>query len=136
MALPTLTADQIEDIYATTFNQKMPEIIDGVYGRNPTLGILREKGGIVLDGGRRIEQNFIYGKLNGGSYGRGDPLNTARVNTSTSPTSRRGLGAGNSGPATQGSRPNRRASSGPRACTRTRILEPHTRATLLRDERT
>lgn len=83
MALPTLTADQIEDIYATTFNQKMPEIIDGVYGSNPTLGILREKGGIVLDGGRRIEQNFIYGKLRGGSYGRGDPFDTSRQNTKT-----------------------------------------------------
>lgn len=81
MALPTLTPDQIEDIYVTTFNQKLPEIIDNVYNSNPFLGILNAEERILLDGGRRIEQGMIYGKLNGGSYGRGDPFNTARVNT-------------------------------------------------------
>jgi hypothetical protein len=83
MPLPTLSSDQIEDIYATTFNQKLPEIIDNVYNSNPFLGILNMEERILLDGGRRIEQGIVYGKLNGGSYGRGDTFNTARVNTKT-----------------------------------------------------
>lgn len=81
MSLPTLTPDQIEDIYVTTFNQKLPEIVDNVYNSNPYLGIMNAEERILLDGGRRIEQGMIYGKLNGGSYGRGDTFNTARVNT-------------------------------------------------------
>ena len=84
MALPTLTPDQLEDIYSTTFNYKMPEIVDNVYNSNPFLGILNAEERILLDGGKRIEQAIIYGKLNGGFYGRGDPFNTARVNTKES----------------------------------------------------
>lgn len=83
MPLPVLSADQIEDIYATTFNYKMPEIVDGVYNSNPFLGILNAEERIRLDGGKRIEQNFIYGKLPGGSYNRGDTFGMARVNTKT-----------------------------------------------------
>ena len=83
MAIPTLSADQIEDIYVTTFNKKLPDIIDNVYLSNPFLAILNSQERILLDGGRRIEQGFIYGKLNGGSYGRGDTFNTSRVNTKT-----------------------------------------------------
>ena len=83
MALPTLSADQIEDIYVTTFNKKLPDVIDNVYTSNPFLATLNAQERIILDGGRRIEQGMIYGKLNGGSYGRGDTFNTARVNTKT-----------------------------------------------------
>jgi hypothetical protein len=83
MAIPTLSADQIEDIYVTTFNKKLPDVIDAVYLSNPFFAILNSQERILLDGGRRIEQGFIYGKLNGGSYGRGDTFNTARVNTKT-----------------------------------------------------
>ena len=84
MPLPTLTSDQIEDIYTTTFNQKLPEVVDNVYNSNPFLGILNLEERILLDGGRRIEQAVIYGKLKGGSYGRGDTFDTSRQNTKTS----------------------------------------------------
>ena len=67
MGLPVLSSDQIEDIYVTTFNYKMPEVIDNTYNSNPFLGILNAEERILLDGGRRIEQNFIYTKLPGGS---------------------------------------------------------------------
>ena len=83
MALPTLSADQIEDIYTTTFNQKLPEVIDGVYNSNPTLGILNQQDRILLDGGRKIEQNMIFDKLTGGSYNRGDTFANVRKTTRT-----------------------------------------------------
>jgi hypothetical protein len=83
MALPTLSADQIEDIYVTTFNKKLPDVVDNVYLSNPLIAILNAQERILLDGGRRIEQGIIYGKLNGGFYNRGDTFNTARVNTKT-----------------------------------------------------
>ena len=82
--LPTLSADQIEDIYSTTFSQKMPEIVDNTYNSNPVIATLNAEGRILLDGGRRIEQGFIYGKLPGGSYLRGDTWTNARVNTKSS----------------------------------------------------
>lgn len=83
MPLPVLTSEQIEDIYVTTFNQKLPEIVDNVYNSNPFLGILNAQERILLDGGRRIEQGFIYATPQGGSYNRGDTFNTARVTTKT-----------------------------------------------------
>src|SRR5882724_8274805 len=83
MALPTLSADQIEDIYVTTFNKKLPDVVDNVYLSNPLIAILNAQERILLDGGRRIEQGIIYGKLNSGFYARGDVFNTARVNTKT-----------------------------------------------------
>lgn len=83
MALPTLTPDQIEDIYVTTFNKKLPDIIDAVYLSNPVIALLNMQERIILDGGRRIESGFIYGKQNGGSYNRGDTFNTSRTNTKT-----------------------------------------------------
>lgn len=83
MALPTLSADQIEDIYVTTFNKKLPDVVDNVYTSNPFLAMMNQQERIILDGGRRIEQGIIYGRLNGGSYNRGDTFNTARVNTKT-----------------------------------------------------
>ena len=83
MPVPTLTAEQIEDIYTTTFDVKLPEIIDGVYNSNPLLAVMNMEERILLDGGKRIEQGIIYGKLNGGSYGRGDSFNTAKAKTKT-----------------------------------------------------
>jgi hypothetical protein len=83
MPVPTLTPDQVEDIYTTTFNQKLPEVIDNVYLSNPVLGVLNQQERILLDGGRRIEQNIIYAKLPGGSYNRADTFQNARVNTRT-----------------------------------------------------
>jgi hypothetical protein len=83
MAIPTLSADQIEDIYTTTFNYKLPDVIDGVYNSNPILGLLNQQERILLDGGRRIEQAMLYDKLNGGSYGRDDTFANTRKNTRT-----------------------------------------------------
>lgn len=83
MALPTLSADQIEDIYVSTFNVKLPEVIDNVYASNPTLAILNAEERIILQGGKEIEQALIYAKLPGGSYARGDTFDTSRKNTKT-----------------------------------------------------
>jgi hypothetical protein len=83
MPLPTLSPDQIEDIYTTTFNQKLPEVIDNVYASNPVLGILNQQERILLDGGRRIEQNMIFDKLIGGSYNRSDTFQNTRKVTRT-----------------------------------------------------
>ncbi len=83
MPLPTLTATQVEDIYVTTFNKKLPEVVDNVYNSNPFLALLNAREGIKLDGGKQVEQGIIYAKLPGGSYGTGDTFDTARVNTKT-----------------------------------------------------
>lgn len=84
MALPTLSETQVEDIYTTTVNKKLPGIVDNVYGSNPILGMLKKKSQIILDGGRQVEQGIIYDKLNGGWYGAGDTFSTATKNTRTS----------------------------------------------------
>ena len=83
MALPTLSETQVEDIYVTTINRKLPDIVDNVYNSNPVLAILNARKQIKLDGGKQIEQGIIYGKLNGGFYGRGSTFNTDTVNTKT-----------------------------------------------------
>lgn len=83
MALPTLSAEQIDDILSTTWNQKLPEMVDNVYNSNPTIGILNQQERILLDGGAKVEQGMIYDKLNGGFYNRGDTFNNARKNTRT-----------------------------------------------------
>lgn len=83
MALPTLSSEQVEDIYTATFNKKLPGVQDNVYGSNPTLGLIKQKSNIVLDGGKQVEQPMIYGKLNGGWYGVGDSFNTDTKNTKT-----------------------------------------------------
>jgi hypothetical protein len=83
MALPTLTDTQVEDIYVTTFNKKLPEVVDNVYNSNPFLALLNAGKQIKLDGGKQVEQGIIYDKLPSGFYGTGDTFNTQRVNTKT-----------------------------------------------------
>jgi hypothetical protein len=83
MALPTISGEQIEDIFVTTFNTKLPEIWDNVYNSNPVLGILNAKSQIKLEGGKRIESPLIYGKLPGGSYNMDDTFSVQRTNTKT-----------------------------------------------------
>ena len=68
MALPTLSPDQIDDLYVTTWNVKLPELWDNVYNSNPFYALLNQRERILLDGGRRIEQGLIYDKLPGGPY--------------------------------------------------------------------
>lgn len=83
MSIPTLSAEQIEDIYTSTFNYKLPDVIDGVYNSNAILGLLNQQDRILLDGGKRIEQALLFDKLNGGSYGRDDTFQNTRKTTRT-----------------------------------------------------
>ncbi len=60
MALPTLSADQIEDIYVTTFNKKLPDVVDNVYLSNPLIAILNAQERILLDGGRPWHHGIYF----------------------------------------------------------------------------
>lgn len=83
MALPTLSSTQVEDIYTSTFNKKLPGAVDNVYGSNPAISLMKAQGQVILDGGKEVEQPIIYDKLNGDWYGTGDSFNTATKNTMT-----------------------------------------------------
>ena len=80
MALPTLSPDQIDDIYVTTWNVKLPTMWDNVYNSNPFYALLNQRERILLDGGREIEVPFMYGKLSGGPY---NPRTATFLNTYT-----------------------------------------------------
>ena len=73
MALP-LDNRQVNNVVTTTLDMRRKEVIDGFFTKNPIMLQLYKKHKVVTKGGDFITTNFVYGQVEGGSYGRGDPF--------------------------------------------------------------
>ena len=76
MALP-VDGRTIGNIYATTFDAKIPEIIDGFFNSNSLFVRLNSRGKLTYDGGNEIRSTFMYTGVGGGSYTRGVAFDTS-----------------------------------------------------------
>ena len=79
MAIPSST-EYIEDIVSTTIRNIRPKVIDNFFKSKALFVRLMEKNRVMLDGGRQIQQPFLYDAPPGGSYGRGDDLDISTKN--------------------------------------------------------
>lgn len=90
MALPVYS-QPLGDIFATTFDAVLPEVVDSIYGRIPLIGRLYQRfqddnygaagnPTIVYDGGDQIRANILYNKFPASSYAKGDTFYTAPTN--------------------------------------------------------
>lgn len=96
MALPVYSYT-LADVFATTFDAVLPEMVDGVYGRIPLIGRLYSRfrdenygangePTITYDGGNNIRANLLYNKFPASSYGKGDTFYTGYTNFLTAMT--------------------------------------------------
>jgi hypothetical protein len=90
MALPSYNFP-ISDVFATTFDAVLPEVVDSIYGRIPLIGLLYSRfrdedygaagePTVVFDGGEYIRANILYNKFPAASYGKGDTFYTGFTN--------------------------------------------------------
>lgn len=75
MSIP-LDNRQITNVVTSTLHAYRTEIIDNYFVSNALFVRLNSKNKIKFEGGDEIATHFIYAKLGGGSYGRGDTFNT------------------------------------------------------------
>lgn len=76
MALP-VDNRQFANVLSTTLDAKLDRLVDNFFKSNPLFVRLHSKGAIKHDGGDTIRTAFIYDKMPGGSYGRGDTFDTS-----------------------------------------------------------
>lgn len=76
MALP-IDGRQFNNVLATTFDAKLPRLIDAFFRSNPLFVRLHSRDAIKHDGGASIRTPLIYTDLGGGSYGKGDTFDTS-----------------------------------------------------------
>lgn len=82
MANPT-SSRTLDDIAATTVDAYMPGLIDNFFNSNPLWLKLQGKERVMLDGGDRVRQSFIYDRMIGGSYTANDTFDIQRPQTKT-----------------------------------------------------
>lgn len=75
MALP-LDDRQLNNLIISTLDEYRAELIDAYFVSNALMARLMAKNKVTSVGGAEIRSHFIYDKLNGGSYGRGDTFGT------------------------------------------------------------
>lgn len=78
MALDNRT---LGEIAAMTIDYRIPDLIDNFFQSNPLIVKLLGRDKVEVDGGDKIRQPVIYGKLPGGSYTDLDTFDTSRKET-------------------------------------------------------
>jgi len=76
MAIP-LDNRQINNLLTSTLDAYRSELIDNYFVSNALFVRLTSKNKVKFEGGEEIRSHFIYDKLNGGSYGKGDTFGTS-----------------------------------------------------------
>lgn len=76
--MPDTTRTVAGEIAALTIEYRIQDIVDGFFSSNPLAARLLQRDHVRVDGGERIQQPIIFGRLNGGSYSDLDTFNTNR----------------------------------------------------------
>lgn len=76
--MPHLDNREAGEIAAMTVDYRIQDVVDGFFGSNPYAARLLQRDNVRVDGGDRVQQPIIFGRLNGGSYSDNDTFNTVR----------------------------------------------------------
>ncbi len=80
------TSGFLNQIDTATNKTILPGVIDNVFKNDPTLAYLKSNSLEKWLGGPAIQENFLYQKLLGGPYAKGDSFNINQVQTKTGMT--------------------------------------------------